>query len=145
MNTNLYLIRHYKRIDDSGADNRDLDKQWNTKDSKKDIFSYNPYLSDKYFSKINKINDQIANIQSIDIIITSPFLRCLETSLIMMDKINQIKNTSGLENISDIYVDFGLCEFIDDNIFYDVNFPYSIMNVYNNSICHLNEKNITIP
>lgn len=145
MDTNLYLLRHFERIDDSGAINKEMDNNWNKKDSS--IFSHNPYLSDKAYEQknIEKVVKNIPDIQLIDIIITSPFLRCLQTSLIMMDKINQKKNESSLEPISNIFVDFGLCEYIDDFIFYDITMPYNLMNIYNNSICYLNEKGINTP
>jgi broad specificity phosphatase PhoE len=146
MNTNLFLLRHFERIDDSGANDKEIEKKWNQIDSKNPIFLHNPYLSDKALNQVNieKVIKQISNIKSIDIIVSSPFLRCIQTSLIMMDKINQIKITDGLEPIPYIYIDFGLCEFIDDFNFYDITLPYNLMEIYNNSLEYLNQKQINI-
>lgn len=145
MNTNIYLMRHFERIDDSGSIDIDIKSKWDLLDSKNSIFIHNPYLSDKatQSKNINKVISQITNIKDIDIIITSPFLRCLQTSLIMMNNINQIDNQQN--KIENVYVDFGLCEFINEDSFNDINLPYDICNIYNNSIDYLKENNIETP
>jgi broad specificity phosphatase PhoE len=147
MNTNLYLLRHFERIDHSGANNKKLKENWDLIDSKKNIFNHNPYLSDKAYCEknINKVTKQISLIEHIDIIIVSPFLRCLQTSLILMDKINELKKNKNLKQIDNIYVNFGLGEFINELNFNDIQLPYDIEKIYNNSIEYLLENKQNTP
>lgn len=140
----INLLRHFERIDDSGANNKKIEEKWKQINSKNKIFLHNPYLSDKAYDKNNilKVINQIPNIQLIDEIICSPFLRCLQTSLIMRNEINQLKTNE--KKILNIKVDFGLSEYFDKNAFYDIELPYNIMNVYNNSIQYLKENNFNV-
>lgn len=144
--TNLYLTRHLQRIDDTGSNDIALELKWNTIDSK--ILNFNPYLSDKAYTDEN-INKLINNLSievalNIDIIITSPFLRCLQTSLIIYKKINELKSHNKKPKLTKIQVNFCLSEFIDNFIFFDVEEPINIENIYNQSINYLQSNNIDI-
>ena len=143
-NTSMYLTRHLQRIDDSGALNTKMDKQWNQSDSRELNYRINPYLSDKAEQDTN-INNVVRNFEdieldsmkNIDVIISSPYLRCLQTSIILTRKINELKKDSGLELITQIHVNFGLGEFADDIIFFGVEPPLDIKKVFDFSLCHL--------
>ena len=82
-NTKLFLTRHLQRIDDSDS-SWDLSRQWNSVDSKKIDFTINPYLSDHADRHVDNVVAKIT--EPIDIIISSPFLRCMQTALKIMNQ-----------------------------------------------------------
>jgi broad specificity phosphatase PhoE len=141
MNTNIYLSRHLQRIDDSGANNREIEKKWNETDSKISEFIINPYLSDKAFESANiqKLIDSFP-AETIDIIITSPFLRCMETSIKLQKEINKLKESQYKNPINQIHINFQLSEIIDDITFYSVEMPLNIEKIFNFSKKYLIEK-----
>jgi broad specificity phosphatase PhoE len=126
MDTNIFVTRHLQRIDTEDSEKRENAQQWNKNDSKNPSYIDNPYLVDKAFAPDN-IDRVIANFKdgdesgvrvakNIDIIITSPFMRCLKTSILLKDKINSLKDESDVK-IDKIFVNFGLSEIVDDATF----------------------------
>ena len=139
MSTNIYITRHLQRIDDTDSAISVNAVKWNKIYSKNSQFFNNPYLVDKAFSTIN-INNVIKNFKNrtesgenlakeIDIIITSPFLRCLETSILLRDKINKLKKEANKlkeeanksDYIDHIEINYGLSEIIVPELFTNVN------------------------
>lgn len=128
----LNILRHFPRIDDDSASTLDFSRTWNSIDSKTNLGN-NPYIANgtNYQDFINNTSDDLIRntllspsvnlefdiekfklkIKSMNIttIISSPFLRCVETALIV----------AKLKNITNILIDFRLGEFNDDLIFFD--------------------------
>lgn len=128
METKLYLTRHLQRIDDGSDSSREFAVRWNTVDSKNPNFVINPYLSDFSDKYIQSVITKIP--VPIDIIVSSPFLRCMQTALKI---VNQLKKTGS--SITNIYIDFGLSEFVDEYTFYNVpNSQINIQSVYDFSL-----------
>lgn len=101
----IYISRHLERIDlvkDINGNNN----KWKDIDSLKKEHKHNPYLCERnsYKKLIKNIKDK-----NIDIIITSPFLRCMLTSQIAFNYINKMDNNK----IKNILVDYGLSEWND--------------------------------
>lgn len=128
METKIYLTRHLQRIDDGSDSSKEYAVKWNTIDSKNPNFVINPYLSDYSEKYVKIVTGKIT--EPIDIIVSSPFLRCMQTAL----KISNELNISG-SLISKIYIDFGLSEFVDDYTFYNApNSQINIQSIYDFSL-----------
>ena len=111
------LMRHLYRIDCESSNNIQQERKWYKEDYNDKNFKYNPYLSDRSYELADKVVSEIS--EEIDTIVTSPFLRCIQTAFIMRDKLNQKQNT----NITTIYVHFGLSEIVN---YYTTFYGYSI-------------------
>ncbi len=128
METKLYLTRHLQRIDDGSDSSRELAIRWNTVDSKNPNFVINPYLSDysdKYVTNVvSKISDPI------DVIVSSQFLRCMQTAIKIANQLNKLGSP-----VYNILIDFGLSEFVDEFTFYNIpDSQINIQSVYNFSL-----------
>lgn len=127
MSNNIYLTRHLPRVD-AGLEITSLEmvRKWATID-KLDINNReNPYLSDNIDSNIAIITGNLTD-KNIDVIISSPFLRCIQTAL-------KIKpNTK-------IYIDYGLSELISDYEYNLTNGNFDIEALYQHSLTKLTEE-----
>jgi len=99
----IYLTRHLERIDDSNS-SVELNKVWNSLYIKE--YEFNPFITD--INSIDNISNKLKDL-NFDIIISSPFLRCIQTALLLKENLN-IK--------SDILIDMGLGEIFIEDIFY---------------------------
>jgi hypothetical protein len=131
METNIYLTRHLQRIDDTSSYDKTLELKWRNVDEKDIRYKINPYLVDIAKDPKN-IQDVLKKIPSktINVIISSPFLRCIQTSLLLRNQINKLKEEDHLEPIKQIHINFGLSEIIDDAIFYPVTTPINIREIF---------------
>ena len=124
MSNNIYLTRHLPRVD-AGLEITSLEmvRKWATID-KLDINNReNPYLSDNIDSNIATLTRNLTD-KNIDVIISSPFLRCIQTAL-------KIKpNTK-------IYIDYGLSELISDYEYNLTNGNFDIEALYQHSLSKL--------
>jgi len=127
MSNNIYLTRHLPRVD-AGLEITSLEmvRKWATID-KLDINNReNPYLSDNIGSNIATLTGNLSD-KNIDVIISSPFLRCIQTAL-------KIKpNTK-------IYIDYGLSELISDYEYNLTNGNFDIEALYQHSLSKLTEE-----
>ena len=127
MSNNIYLTRHLPRVD-AGLEITSLEmvRKWATID-KLDINNReNPYLSDNIDSNIATLTGNLTD-KNIDVIISSPFLRCIQTAL-------KIKpNTK-------IYIDYGLSELISDYEYNLTNGNFDIEALYQHSLTKLTEE-----
>ena len=131
MPTNIYLTRHLQRIDDTGSRDKTLELKWRSEDEKDIRYKINPYLVDKAKDPEN-IQDVLKEIpiENINVIISSPFLRCIQTSLLLRNQINKLKEDAHLEPIKQIHINFGLSEIIDDALFHPVKTPINIRKIF---------------
>ena len=138
METNIYLTRHLQRIDDSGSRDKTLEQKWRNEDEKDIRYKINPYLADiaKDPHNIKNVLEKIP-IENINVIISSPFLRCIQTSLLLQNQINIIKEAARLDPIKQIHINFGLSEIMDDDVFYPVKTPINIRQIFEFSKCYL--------
>jgi broad specificity phosphatase PhoE len=139
--TNIYISRHLQRVDDIKSNNKQQ-IIWDTQDSKNIEFKINPYLSDKAYEPYNI--DKIINAFpacNIDIIITSPFLRCIQTSFILLDRINELKTINKLKLINKILVNFKLSEIVNECMFPIEKIPLNIQDIYDFSIKNIKTSN----
>ena len=131
MSNNIYLTRHLPRVD-AGLEITSLEmvRKWATID-KLDINNReNPYLSDNIGSNIATLTGNLSD-KNIDVIISSPFLRCIQTAL-------KIKESS--PKITKIYIDYGLSELITDYDFSLSNDSFNIEAIYQHSLTKLSEQ-----
>lgn len=123
-NTNLYLVRHLDRIDneDCGLEETRL---WNSTYRKDYLFQINPYLC-KSNNKLKKIMDNLTlqGNPSFDHIICSPFLRCIETAILIKNNYPNIKDTK-------ININFNLSELVCEDYLFKM--PTDIATIYNHS------------
>ena len=98
--TNIYISRHLQRIDDTDSNDPKKYRTWIEQTKNEPKYVYNPYLTDLASEKKN-IDKTLAGIKTdvsnIDIIITSPFLRCIQTAYLLLGKINEHKIINGLK------------------------------------------------
>ena len=120
---NIKIIRHLERVDSDGG-TPEFERNWNMTDSKNELYSENPYLSDKNSSQ--KLLENLGQMK-IDLIISSPFIRCVETSII-------VAKSRGLNTIN---IDYGLGEFNDDLIYIDA---YDTNKIYKSTQEHIKKK-----
>ena len=127
MSNNIYLTRHLPRVD-AGLEITSLEmvRKWATID-KLDINNQeNPYLSDNIGNNIATLTGNLTD-KNIDVIISSPFLRCIQTAL-------KIKpNTK-------IYIDYGLSELITNYDFTLTDGNFDIEALYQHSLSKLSEQ-----
>ena len=127
METKIYLTRHLQRIDDGSDSSREYAVRWNTIDSKNPNFILNPYLSDYADRHVESV---VAKFSEVNVIVTSPFLRCMQTALKIFNKINESGHV-----IDTIYVDFGLSEYVEEYNFYTLTEPrLNIQSIYDFSL-----------
>lgn len=112
----VFVVRHLERIDTHATKNNAY--QWNMVDCKVPKMAYNPYLANlptrtKVLMECKK--------KEIKVMITSPFLRCVETAIYLAIKLN----------ISHIQINYGLSEYISDSIFPKSENPYLVGEVMN--------------
>ncbi len=124
----MLITRHLQRID--GVDmSTDEGKEWTLLCKNNPEFTRNPYLS-----KINGADRVTSKIISLkgrpDIIITSPFLRCLETAVLLAKRLNI--------NSKSIYVDFNLGEWNASHLY--PTRPYNSMETYNHSLKYIEDE-----
>jgi broad specificity phosphatase PhoE len=105
-------------------------RKWANEDSKDINNRHNPYLSDNIGSNIATLTENLTD-KNIDVIISSPFLRCIKTALI-------IKESS--PKITKIYIDYGLSELITDYDFTLTNDTFDIEVIYQHSLSKLSEQ-----
>ncbi len=130
METKLYLTRHLQRIDDGSESSREQAVRWNLTDSKNPNFIINPYLSDYADRHVDLV---VRKLPKIDVIVTSPFLRCMQTSLKIFNKLKESGSA-----IQTIYVDFGLSEIVEEYNFYTLTEPkLNIQSIYDFSLQQL--------
>lgn len=136
----IFLTRHFQRVDDSDS-SLVMSRKWNETDRKIKEFEFNPYLSDVV--KTNNITDTVLDKidkDKIDIVISSPFLRCMQTAKLLMDKLNE--SPTRTNKITKIKIHFGLSEIIDTEfIFYaykDQN-ALNISEIYDFSLSQFND------
>jgi len=138
--TNIYISRHLQRIDDTDSNNPKQQTEWYSNHCTKPEFSKNPYLTDKAYetTNIDKTVEKFPAVD-IDIIITSPFLRCIQTSYILLKKINEIKINASLPLIEQIHVNFKLSELVNSDMFFNETLPLNIQEIYEFSKKYINE------
>ncbi len=135
----IYLLRHYDRIDQDPERCPPAEmRKWYSENSKKSLYDVNPYLCAG-----NRVIDTVRNLAELggikfDYVFCSPFLRCIETAIQIMD--------ASPANFTDkkIFIDYCLSEFIDtetDNF----KLPLEITTIYEHSKAHLAEKNASFP
>lgn len=131
MSNNIYLTRHLPRVD-AGLEITSLEmtRKWATIDSSGINNKHNPYLSDNIGSYIAKLNHNLVD-KNINVIISSPFLRCIQTAL----KIKELT-----PRITKIYIDYGLSEVISDFDFNLTNNSLDIEAIYQHSLTKLSEE-----
>lgn len=131
MSNNIYLTRHLPRVD-AGLEITTLEmiRNWTTIDSKDINNKHNPYLSDNIGSNIATLTGNLTD-KNIDVIISSPFLRCIQTAL---------KIKESLPKITKIYIDYGLSELITDYDFNLSNDSFDIEAIYQHSLTKLSEQ-----
>lgn len=131
MFNNIYLTRHLPRVD-AGLEITSLEmtRKWATIDSSGINNKHNPYLSDNIGSYIAKLNDNLVD-KNINVIISSPFLRCIQTAL----KIKELT-----PRITKIYIDYGLSELISNVDFDLTNNSLDIEALYQHSLTKLSEE-----
>jgi len=118
----FYVVRHLQRVDSEDSSMK-MSRQWNKTDYRQ--YQNNPYLSDKIDESKNKILSSLPNIERIT---SSPFLRCIQTALI-------IAKSRGIMKID---VDFGISENISNDIFYGIS-GMNISEIWEQSIAYLDE------
>ena len=128
MNNNVYLIRHLDRIDNDDCSIDEM-RKWNSTHRKEYIFRVNPYICQSN----NKLNKLVENLISkgnpeFDHIICSPFLRCIETAILVKNKYANIKNKT-------INIEFNLSEFLCEDFGFIK--PIDIKTVYEHSKSYL--------
>lgn len=100
------MTRHLERIDSEDA-SAIQSRQWNSVDKKLEMYQYNPYITDVNYEDNSKNREYKQSFieKRPDVIVSSPFLRCMQTALI-------IANATGVPNI---HIDFGLSEVVDNS------------------------------
>jgi broad specificity phosphatase PhoE len=133
MESKIFLTRHLQRIDDGSDSSREFAVRWNTTDSKNPNFIINPYLSDYADRHVSSVVDKIT--EPINYIVSSPFLRCMQTALKISNELIRRGNI-----ISNIYIDFGLSEIVEEFNFYTVpDSRLNIQSVYDFSLEQFNQ------
>ncbi len=99
------MTRHLERIDSEDA-SAAQSRRWITIDKKSELYQYNPYITDVNYedNPKNRQYKQMFVESGVDVIVSSPFLRCMQTALI-------IANAMGIRHIN---IDFGLSEVVDN-------------------------------
>jgi broad specificity phosphatase PhoE len=130
MSNNIYLTRHLPRVD-AGLQITSLEmtRKW-ASDSSDINNKHNPYLSDNIGSYIDTLTGNLVD-KNINVIISSPFLRCIQTAL----KIKELT-----PKITKIYIDYGLSELISDFDFDLTNDSLDIEAIYQHSLTKLSEE-----
>ncbi len=131
MSNNIYLTRHLPRVD-AGLEITSLEmtRKWATIDSSGINNKHNPYLSDNIGSYIDTLTGNLVD-KNINVIISSPFLRCIQTAL----KIKELT-----PRITKIYIDYGLSELISNFDFDLTNDSLDIEAIYQHSLTKLSEE-----
>lgn len=130
--SNTFMIRHLDRIDGDDCSIQET-RIWNSLDSKDNMFVINPYIC-KSRNKLASIIDSLnKNGVEIDHIFCSPFLRCIETAILLTNSSNMIKDKT-------ININFNLSEFLNEDLLFT--FPVNLMEIYEHSKQYL-EKNFT--
>jgi broad specificity phosphatase PhoE len=125
--SNIYIVRHLDRIDEDDCD-IESSRKWNGIDRLQYINKINPYIC-KTNNKLNKIIVNLnATEPTIDYIICSPFLRCIETAILIKNNYANILDKT-------INIDFNLSEFIVR--YYGFTIPINISEVYEHSKSYL--------
>ena len=131
MSNNIYLTRHLPHVDAGlSITSSEMVRKWATIDSKDINNKHNPYLSDNISSNIDTLTGNLTD-KNIDVIISSPFLRCIQTAL-------KIKESS--PKITKIYIDYGLSELITNYDFTLSNDSFDIEAIYQDSLTKLSEQ-----
>ena len=134
-----YLLRHYDRIDqDPERCPLDEARKWNRENSKKPLYNVNPYLCAG-----DRVNDTVRNLGALegikfDYVFCSPFLRCIETVIQLMDA------SPGNFKDKNIFIDYCLSEFIDTDLD-PFKLPLDITTIYEHSKAHLIANNLSYP
>ena len=122
----IYMVRHLERIDDVDYVNKETN-DWKKISSAEPLYKINPYLI-----STPSIELIIKNLEAkdIDYIICSPFLRCIQTAIL-------IANSSADSKHKIIYIDYRLGEIFDDYLFPTK--PLDLEIIYTHSIKHISE------
>jgi hypothetical protein len=128
LESKMLITRHLQRID--GKDIYDTEKtEWVDIYRKIPGFIENPYISAK--NGANIVVSKLVNYIPINIIITSPFLRCMETAIIYARRMNV--------DLKKIYIDYNLGEWNSDHIYQK---PFNSDFIFNHSIKFLTNQNL---
>jgi len=123
------MIRHLDRIDGDDCSIQEM-KIWNSTHRKDAMFKINPYIcksQNKLLSLVKSLND---NGVEIDRIFCSPFLRCIETAILLTNASDKIKDKT-------INIDFNLSEFLNEDLMFT--FPVDLKAIYEHSKTYLSE------
>ncbi len=135
MSNKTFLLRHYDRIDqDPEKCPKEVMRNWNSKDRKEYIFRINPYLC--CGNRVEQTTSYIKELDDIcfDYVFCSPFLRCIETAIQIMD------STPSNFMSKNIFIDFNLSEIIDTEVDFFVT-PLDIKTIYDHSKSYLSDNN----
>lgn len=127
--SNIYLVRHLDRIDNEDCSLEET-KLWNSTFRKEYIYQINPYIC----KSNNKLELLIKNLGDVkfDHIICSPFLRCVETAILIKNNYPNITN-------KEININFNLSELICEDFSFTV--PLNIQDIYLHTKKYLIEHN----
>jgi broad specificity phosphatase PhoE len=121
------MIRHLDRIDGDDCSIQEM-RLWNSTHRKDKMFQINPYIC-KSSNKLQSILKSLReNGVQIDHIICSPFVRCIETAIL-------VSNNSDLVKDKTIHIDFNLSEFLNEDLMFT--FPVDIKEIYEHSKSYL--------
>lgn len=128
----IFITRHLERMDYqyNNASEGHI-SLWNKHKSEDEYFILNPYITDTINHKI--IDEEIKKLPKIDIIITSPFLRCMQTSLFYAKKINYDKPIHVHFDLGDIY-NLQSLRLYETNL---IRYPINLYKIYNHSLHHI--------
>lgn len=124
----MFITRHLQRIDGPDIPVEEA-QEWHNIYVKLPGFIENPYISKRNGHK--RVINKILNQMKPDIIITSPFVRCIQTSII-------IAKRTGID-LKNIYIDYNLGEWNANHLFKK---PFNSEQIFNHSIKYLTNKNL---
>ena len=122
-----FMIRHLDRIDGDDCSIKEM-RLWNSTHSKDKIFQINPYICKSNNKLQSLLKTLTENGVEINHIVCSPFLRCIETAIL-------VSNNSPLIKDKTIHIDFNLSEFLNEDLMFT--FPVEIKDIYEHSKSYL--------
>jgi broad specificity phosphatase PhoE len=121
------MIRHLDRIDGDDCSVPEM-KLWNSTHRKDPMFKINPYIcksQNKLSSLVKSLNE---NGVEINRVFCSPFLRCIETAILLTNSCDKIKDKT-------INIDFNLSEFLNEDLMFT--YPVDLKAIYEHSKSYL--------
>lgn len=120
----IFMIRHLERIDVDDASPAEC-RLWGSTHSKDPLFKMNPYI----IKSENKLPKLVSNLNEtgvvIDSVVCSPFLRCIETAVLLVNSSDKFKDKI-------INIDFNLSEFLNSDYEFQ-RFPLDVKEIYEHS------------